>query len=52
MTVQDLYNILEKEIDAGNLTVDSKVFFTYDCGFASGEPKSYEVLGNKLFLVE
>ena len=52
MTVQDLYNILEKEIDAGNLTVDSKIFFTYDSGFASGDPKSYEIINNKLFLDE
>lgn len=26
MTVKDLYNILEKEIDNGNLTVDSEVW--------------------------
>lgn len=26
MTVQQLYNILEKEIDAGNLSVDSEVW--------------------------
>lgn len=25
MTVQDLYNILESEIDAGRLTLDSEV---------------------------
>ena len=27
MTVEELYNILEKEVDSGNLYLDSNVYF-------------------------
>ena len=36
MTVQELYNILEKEIDAGNIHLDSKVYLCYDSLYDSG----------------
>ena len=36
MTVQDLYNILEKEVDNGNLDLDSSVCFEQD-----GEIRDY-----------
>lgn len=36
MTVEELYNILEKEVDNGNLDLDSPVCFEQD-----GEIKEY-----------
>lgn len=36
MTVEELYNILEKEVDSGNLDLDSTVCFEQ-----SGEIKEY-----------
>lgn len=41
MTVQDLYNILEKEVDSGNLDLDSSVCFEQ-----SGEIKEYLTVEN------
>ena len=45
MTVQDLYNILEKEVDTGNLDLDSPVCFEQ-----SGEIKEYLTDENVRFI--
>lgn len=48
MTVQDLYNILEKEIDDGNLTVDSEVYFDY----SEAKIDTYTISQSDLILME
>lgn len=45
MTVQDLYNILEKEVDNGNLDLDSPVCFEQ-----SGEIEEYLTDENVRFI--
>lgn len=45
MTVKELYNILEKEVDSGNLDLDSAVCFEQ-----SGEIKEYLTVKNIRFI--
>lgn len=45
MTVEELYNILEKEVDSGNLDLDSPVCFEQ-----SGEIKEYLTDENVRFI--
>lgn len=45
MTVEELYNILEKEVDNGNLDLDSPVLFEQ-----SGEIKEYLTDENVRFI--
>lgn len=45
MTVEELYNILEKEVDSGNLDLDSPVLFEQ-----SGEIKEYLTDENVRFI--
>lgn len=45
MTVQDLYDILEKEIDDGNLDLDSPVCFEHE-----GNINNYRVDENIRFI--
>lgn len=45
MTVEELYNILEKEVDNGNLDLDSSVCFEQ-----SGEIKEYLTVENIRFI--
>lgn len=45
MTVEELYNILEKEVDSGNLDLDSPV-----CIEQSGEIKEYLTVENVRFI--
>jgi hypothetical protein len=45
MTVEELYNILEKEVDSGNLDLDSPV-----CIEQSGEIKEYLTDENVRFI--
>jgi len=52
MTVQDLYSILEKEIDLGRLTLDSQVLCIYDCGMNTSIPNRYGILDRDLLLIE
>lgn len=35
MTVQDLYNILEKEVDSGRLALDSEIYVLHMSAFAT-----------------
>lgn len=51
MTVKDLYNILEKEVDSGRLVLDSEVCFKFidNCYVY---PNSYKTQDNILFLQE
>lgn len=51
MTVKDLYNILEKEVDLGRLTLDSEVYFAYEC-LCYGGINSYGIEENVLYLWE
>lgn len=51
MTVQDLYNILEKEIDSGRLALDSQIYFAYEF-ICYGEINSYDIEDNILYLRE
>lgn len=51
MTVQDLYNILEKEVDSGRLALDSEIYFAYEC-ICYGEINSYRTEENILYLCE
>lgn len=51
MTVQDLYNILESEIDTGRITLDSNVYFEYDEA-CYGSADAYKIKENDLFLHE
>lgn len=46
MTVKELYNILEKEVDSGNLDLDSAVCFEQ-----SGEIKEYLTVKKTLDLL-
>ena len=52
MTVQDLYNILEKEIDEGNLTVDSEVYFDYNYDYSEAKIDTYTISQSDLILME
>lgn len=45
MTIEELYNILEKEVDSGNLDLDSPVCFEQ-----SGEIKEYLTDENVRFI--
>ena len=51
MTVKDLYNILEKEVDSGRLTLDSEIYSAYEC-ICYGEINSYDIEDNVLYLRE
>ena len=51
MTVKDLCNILEKEVNSGRLTLDSEVYFAYEC-ICYGEINSYKIEENDLYLLE
>lgn len=51
MTVKDLFNILEKEVDSERLTLDSEIYFSYEC-ICYGEINSYVIEENVLYLRE
>ena len=51
MTVQDLYNILETEIDAGRITLESNVYFEYE-DICYGSADAYKIKESTLFLHE
>lgn len=50
MTVQDLYNMIEAEVDAGRITLESKVYFEYDICYGSVD--DYKIKQNELYLYE
>jgi len=52
MTVQDLYNILEKEVDAGNIQLDSKVYLCYDSGVDCAKANDYIVHKDAIYITE
>ena len=52
MKVQDLYNLLEKEVDAGNIDLESEIYIAYDMGFAMGDIHDYMCVDSDLILLE
>lgn len=51
MTVKDLYNVLESEIDVGRLTLESNIYFGYD-NICYGSIDKYKIKQGDLFLYE
>lgn len=51
MTIKDLYNVLESEIEAGRLTLESNVYFGYDI-VCFGSIDTYNIEQGDLFLFE
>lgn len=51
MTVKELYNMLESEVDAGRLTLESQVYFEYD-DICFGSVDDYKIKQNGIYLYE
>lgn len=49
MTVQELYNILEKEVDAGNINTNAEVYLEYNGNYLPFNGK-YHIVFNLLAL--
>ena len=51
MTIIELYNILESEIEAGRITLESNIYFGYD-NICYGSIDKYKIKQADLFLYE